>query len=174
MAAYGVLMNLNFTFTAVFWGYNVGVSPLISFQYGSQNQKELHNLFKKSMILILLSSLSMCLIAELLADPIASLFVGYDPALMKLTRRGFLIFSLSFLFAGLSIFGSSLFTALSNGLLSAILSFSRTFVFQIGSILILPLFLGVDGIWLSLVVAEFFTMVTGILFIAANRKKYRY
>ena len=174
VAAYGVLMYMNFMFTAVFWGYNVGVAPLISFQYGANNPKELHNLFKKSMTLILSASVVMCLSAELLARPISALFVGYDEGLMALTARGFLIFSLNFLFAGVAIFTSSLFTALSNGLLSALISFLRTFVFQIGSILILPVFLGVDGIWLSLVVAEFMTMTAGGLMIFANQKKYHY
>ena len=174
VAAYGVLMNLNFTFTAVFWGYNVGVSPLISFQYGAQNHKELHSLLKKSLILILLGSSSMFLIAESMATPIAAAFVGYDQGLMELTARGFFIFSFNFLFAGIAIFSSALFTALSNGLLSALISFLRTFVFQIGSILILPLFLGVDGIWLSLVVAEALTMTVGCLMILFNKKKYHY
>lgn len=174
VAAYGVLMNLNFTFTAVFWGYNVGASPLISFQYGADNRKELRNLFRKSMTLILSASLLMFLIAETMASPIAKLFVGYDPGLMALTARGFLIFSFNFLFAGIAIFSSSLFTALNNGLISALLSFLRTFVFQIGTILILPVFLGIDGIWLSLVVAELLTMTVGLLFILANRKRYHY
>ena len=174
VAAYGVLMNLNFTFTAVFWGYNVGVSPLISYQYGSQNHKELRSLLLKSLKLIFIGSTAMFLIAEGLSRPISALFVGYDPELMALTSRGFFIFSFNFLFAGMAIFSSSLFTALSNGLLSALISFLRTFVFQIGSILILPVFLGVDGIWLSLVVAEALTMAVGSSMILAQKKKYHY
>ena len=174
VAAYGVLMNMNFTFTAVFWGYTVGAAPLISFQYGADNRQELHSLFKKSMTLILSASVLMCIAAELLARPISLLFVGYDPGLLELTSRGFLIFSLNFLFAGVAISSSSLFTALNNGLLSALISFLRTFVFQIGTILILPVFLGIDGIWLSLVVAEFLTMSVGVFFILKNRKKYGY
>ena len=174
IAAYGVLMNLSFAFTAVFWGYNVGASPLISFQYGAENHKELHSLLKKSLILIFIGSTAMFLTAEGLSYPISYLFVGYDPGLMALTSRGFFIFSFNFLFAGMAIFSSSFFTALSNGLLSAVISFLRTFVFQILSILILPLFLGVDGIWLSLVVAEALTMVMGCIFILWNKKKYHY
>ena len=174
VAAYGVLMNMNFMFTAVFWGYNVGVSPLISFQYGAQNHEELHSLLKKSLTLILSASVIMFLAAEFLARPISGLYVGYDPGLMRLTARGFLIFSFNFLFAGMAIFSSSLFTALNNGLLSALISFLRTFVFQIGSILILPIFLGIDGIWLSLVVAELLTMTAGSVFMIFNKKKYHY
>ena len=174
IAAYGVLMNMNFLFTAIFWGYNVGVSPLISFQYGADNHRELSSLFKKSITLILSGSLIMCIAAETLSGPISAVYVGYDQGLMVLTSRGFLIFSINFLFAGLAIFSSSLFTALSNGLLSAFLSCSRTFIFQILSILILPIFMGIDGIWLSLVVAEFLTAATGLCFIAINRKKYHY
>ena len=174
IAAYGVLMNMNFTFTAVFWGYNVGAAPLISFQYGAQNHQEIHNLFHKSMMLIFSASAAMFLLAETLSGPISSLYVGYDPGLMALTSRGFLIFSFNFLFAGIAIFSSSLFTALNNGLLSALISFLRTFVFQIGSILILPLFFGIDGIWFSLVLAELLTMTVGLCLIAGNRKKYHY
>lgn len=174
VAAYGVLMNMNFMFTAVFWGYNVGAAPLISFQYGADNRQEIHNLFKKSMILIFSASAIMFLLAETLSGPISALYVGYDQGLMDLTSRGFLIFSFNFLFAGVAIFSSSLFTALNNGLLSALISFLRTFVFQIGCILVLPIFWEIDGIWFSLVLAEFLTMTVGLILIGLNRKKYHY
>ena len=174
LAAYGVLMYVNFLFTAVFWGYIVGCSPLISYQYGAQNHTELKSLCRKSLVLILTYSVLMFAAAEIFAGPVVRLFVGYDPQLMELTMRGFRIFSMNFLFVGLSICSSSFFTALNNGGVSALLSFLRTFVFQIAAILLLPLFFTVDGIWLSLVAAEFLGATVGSVFILAYRHRYHY
>ena len=174
IAAYGILMYVNFMFTAIFWGYIVGVSPLISFQYGADNKTELHNLLKKSLTLIFSGSILMFLISELLAKPISALFVGYDAGLMEMTLRGFLMFSFNFIFAGFSIFSASFFTALNNGFLSALLSFLRTFFFQILFILVLPVLWGVDGIWLALVGAELCAAVTGAIALIARQHKYQY
>lgn len=174
IAAFGIMMYVNFLFTAIFWGYVVGVSPVISYHYGAANHSELHSLLTKSLVLLSGCSVLMFITSELLAKPISVLFVGYDNALLAMTLHGFFLFSLSFLFAGLSIFGSSFFTALNNGILSAILSFSRVFLFQIPAILLLPLLWKLDGIWLSVVVAELCTAVLGILFIVTYRKKYAY
>ncbi len=174
IAAYGVLMYVSFLFTAVFWGYIVGVSPIISYHYGAKNREELRSLLRKSLVIMCSGSLIMFTLSETLAYPIAQVFVGYDSELLEMTMRGFLLFSFCFLFAGMAIFSSSFFTALNNGLISAIISFSRVFVFQIPAILILPLFLNLDGIWLSLVVADLMTSILGVLLIAAKRKKYQY
>ena len=112
--------------------------------------------------------------AEILARPLATLYVGYDPELLSLTLRGFVIFSFSFLFAGIAIYGSSFFTALNNGLVSALISFLRTMVFQIAAVLIFPLIWGIDGIWGSIVIAELMAALVTILFVLAMRKKYHY
>ncbi len=174
IAAYGIMMYINFLFTAIFWGYVVGISPIISYHYGAENHRELHSLFKKSLTIIGACSLLMFIISETLARPISRIFVGYDPGLLEMTTHGFFLFSFSFLFAGLSIFGSSFFTALNNGLISAMLSFSRVFMFQIPAILVLPLVWKLDGIWLSVVVAELCTGILGIVFFLKCRKRYQY
>ena len=112
--------------------------------------------------------------AELLAVPLAKIFVGYDARLMEFTVHGFRIFSLSFLLMGIAIYGSGFFTALSDGLTSALISGLRTLVFQIAAVLLLPMICGVDGVWISIVVAEFMAAVLTVLFLFLKRKKYRY
>ncbi|MDO4944774.1 MAG: MATE family efflux transporter [Ruminococcus sp.] len=174
VAAYGVLMYVNMIFLAAFIGYSVGSAPIIGYNYGSANYSELKNLLKKSFTIIGTFSVCMLVLAELLAEPLARIFVGYDDELMNLTLRGFMIFSFSFLFAGISIFGSSFFTALNNGLISALISFLRTLVFQIAAVLILPVFLDIDGIWISIVAAEIMSVIITLFLIFKMRKKYRY
>ena len=154
VAAYGVLMYVNMIFLAIFIGYSIGTAPVISYHYGAQNHSELKSLLKKSFRILILASLSMLALSELLARPLSQIFVSYDADLLDLTVRGFGIYSFSFLFAGINIFASSFFTALNNGLISALISFLRTLVFQVASVLLLPLILGIDGIWISIVVAE--------------------
>lgn len=174
VAAYGVLMYINFIFIAIIIGYSVGTAPIVGYHYGAKNTKELKNILKKSMIIISITSIVMVILGELLAYPLSVLYVSYDKALFDMTMRGFIIYSFGFLFAGFSIFGSSFFTALNNGLVSAIISTSRTAVFQIVTVFILPLFLGLDGIWLSMVMAELLAAVMAIVFIIGNKKKYQY
>lgn len=174
VAAYGVLMYVNMIFLAAFIGYSVGSAPIISFHYGAGNYTELKGLLKKSVVIILCFSVSMFAAAELLARPLASVFVGYDDTLLALTLRAFLIFSLSFLFAGISIFGSSFFTALNDGLTSALIAFLRTLLFQMAAVLIFPLIWGIDGIWFSIVAAELLAASVTILFLIVKRKKYHY
>ncbi len=174
IAAYGIMMYVNFLFTSIFWGYVVGICPLISYHYGAENHKELHSLFWKSLVIISGCSALMFTASELLAEPISIIFVGYDGELFEMTLHGFFLFSFNFLFAGLSIFGSSFFTALNNGKISAVLSFSRVFLFQIPAILFLPLLWKLDGIWVSVVIAELCTAILGIGFILKNRKRYHY
>lgn len=174
VAAYGVLMYVNMIFLAAFVGYSVGTAPIAGFHYGAQNHPELQSLLRKSLVIIGSVSLLMLAFAEGLAEPLARLFVGYDPSLMALTLRGFMIYSFSFLFAGVAIFGSSFFTALNNGLISALISFLRTLLFQVGAVLIFPLLWGIDGIWLSIVAAEVMAAVVTALFLIGERKKYHY
>lgn len=174
VAAYGVLMYVNMIFLATFVGYSVGTAPIAGFHYGAQNHPELQSLLRKSLVIIGSLSFLMLAFAEGLAEPLARLFVGYDPSLMALTLRGFMIYSFSFLFAGVAIFGSSFFTALNNGLISALISFLRTLLFQVGAVLIFPLLWGIDGIWLSIVAAEVMAAVVTALFLIGERKKYHY
>ena len=174
VAAYGVLMYVNFIFLAIFIGYSVGTAPLIGYNYGSGNHKELKNLLKRSLWIIGITSVAMVIGGRLLARPLAAMYVGYDIELFELTLRGFTIYSLSFLFSGMAIFGSSFFTALNNGLISALISFLRTIVFEVSGVLLIPIILGIDGIWVSIVVANGLAAVVTVLFMLANRKKYHY
>lgn len=174
VSAYGVLMYVNFIFLAAFIGYSIGTAPIIGFHYGAGNRAELKNLLQKSFLLIGVCSLGMLGAAEALASPLSRLFVGYDGELLALTLRGFRLFSFSFLFAGVAIYGSSFFTALNNGLVSAMISFLRTLVFQIAAVILLPMWLGIDGIWISVVAAEFMAFAVTLLFLAARKKKYGY
>ena len=174
VSAFGVLMYVQFIFVAIFIGYSIGCAPVVSYHYGAGNSPEVKNMLKKSMLLmgtlgILLSALAFCL-----AEPLAKIFVGYDAELHALTSHAFRLFSFSFLLAGFNIYCSSFFTALNNGAISAAVSFLRTLVFQTSAVLILPLILDVDGIWLSNAFAEIFAFVISAIFLIAKRKKYHY
>lgn len=174
IAAYGVLMYVNLIFLSIFIGYSVGTAPVISYHYGAQNRDELRNLLRKSFVVLSVSAVLMFLLSEFLARPLSMLFTGYDRGLLELTLRGFFLYSFSFLFSGFGIFGSSFFTALNDGLTSAVISFLRTLVFQIAAVLVLPLIWDVDGIWISMVAAEVLAMGVALLFVAIKRKKYGY
>ena len=174
VAAYGVLMYLGFTFAAIYIGYSIGTAPIIGYNLGANSILELKNIFKKSIILMSIFGVVLTISANLLAYPLSKIFVGYDDHLLKMTQNAFHIYSFAFLFSGINIFVSALFTALNNGLISAIISFSRTLVLQILCVIILPIFLGITGIWLSLFVAEIIAMIISIIFIFAYRKKYQY
>ena len=174
VAAYGVIMYAAFLFVAVFVGYAVGSAPIVSFHYGARNHAEVHNLYRKSLRLIGGSSIAMLAAGEALARPLGQIFVGYDEALLAMTVRAFRIYSFSFLLAGVAILGSSFFTALNDGLTSALISFLRTLVFQIAAVLLLPLVLELDGIWLSIVFAETMAVLVTTVFLLAKRKKYGY
>lgn len=174
VAAYGVLMYVNLVFLAAFIGYSVGGAPVIGYHFGAADYDELKSLLRKSLTIIGVFSVAMLCLAELLAQPFSKIFVGYDPSLFDLTRQGFRIFSFSFLFAGLNIFGSSFFTALGNGLVSALISFLRTLVFQAAAVLLFPLLWGIDGIWLSIVAAELMAAAVTFLFMVGMRARYHY
>ena len=174
VAAYGVLMYVSMIFLAAFIGYIIGTSPIISYHYGAGNTGELKNILSKSLRIITVTSLAMLGLGELLAEPLSAIFVSYDQSLYDLTLRGFFFYSFSFLFCGIAIFGSGFFTALNNGLVSAIISFLRTLVFQIVAVLVFPLIWEIDGIWLSIVVAEFMAAFITLLFLIGMRRRYRY
>ena len=174
VSAYGVIMYCNFIFISVFLGYSIGSAPIIGFQYGAENYKELKSLLKKSAWIIGILSVVLMGLAELLAPTLSRIFVGYDSGLLALTLRAFRIYSVMFLFCGFNVFGSSFFTALNNGLVSAIISFLRTLVFQIGCVLILPILLDIDGIWLSVVIAELLSLLVTVFCIFRYRNRYHY
>jgi len=174
VAAYGTIMYVNFIFIAIFIGYSVGVAPVISYHFGARNQNELKGLLKKSFVLIISSSVVMFVVAKFMAAPLAKIYVGYDEVLFKMTVHAFDIYSLSFLFAGIAIFGSAFFTSLNDGFTSALISFLRTLVFQVAAVLLLPLVWELDGIWLSIIFAEFMAVVVTVIFLMAKRKKYEY
>ncbi len=174
VAAYGVLMYVSMIFQAVFIGYSTGIAPVISYHYGADNKQELKGLIKKSLTIIGCFAVVMFGAALILANPLAKVFVGYDKSLLELTVRAFEIFSFSFLMSGFAIFGSSFFTALNDGPVSAAISFLRTLVFQIAAVVILPIFMKTDGIWISIVIAEFMAVVVTFMFMKLKRKKYGY
>ena len=174
IAAYGVVMYVNFIFQAIFMGYSVGSAPIVGFNYGSGNKKELKSILGKGIRIIVVGAFTMFVLGQVLARPLAQVFVGYDKELFDITVAGFMIFSCSFLFSGFPILGSSFFTALSDGLTSALISFLRTLVFQVTAVLILPVFFKLTGVWMSVVVAEFLAMIATIIFLVAKKKKYGY
>ena len=174
VSAYGVLMYVQFIFVAIFIGYSIGSAPVVSFHFGAQNHDELKSLLRKSVLLMSSGGVLLTVAARLLAALLAHLFVGYDAVLFDLTTHAFRLFSWSFLLAGFNIFTSGFFTALNNGAISAAISFLRTLVFQTASVLILPLLLGVDGIWWAITVAEIFAFLISLLFLFLKRNKYHY
>ena len=174
VAAYGVMMYVSMIFSAAFIGYSIGTAPVVSYHDGARNFPELKSLLRKSLVVIGLFGVCMVASAELLSSRLARMFVGYDAALMELTVSGFQIFALSFIFMGFAIYGSSFFTALNDGLTSAAISFLRTLVFQVAAVLLLPTIWDIDGIWMSIVVAEFMAVVLTAAFLAIKRRKYHY
>lgn len=174
LAAYGVVQYLAFVFLATFFGYSIGSAPIISYHFGAQNTSELKNLLKKSLIIMIGIGAVMTALCEGLARPLSMIFVSYDRALLDMTTLAMRIFGVSFILSGISIFASSFFTALNNGLISAIISFMRTLVFQIFAIMVMPLLFGLNGIWTAVIVAEGLSVIVSIICIVLNRKKYKY
>lgn len=174
VSAYGVLMYVQFIFVAIYVGYAVGSAPIVGFHYGAKNHNELKNLLRKSTLLMASSGVVLTILAMALAGPLAKIFVGYDQGLYDLTRHAFRVFAYSFLLAGFNIFASSFFTALNNGVVSAAISFLRTLIFQTASVLLLPLVLGVDGVWWAIFAAEVFASLISVAFLFAKRERYHY
>ncbi len=174
VAAYGVIMYVNFIFTAVFFGFAMGTGPIVSYHYGARNEGELKGLFRKSFTLVGGTGLVMVVLSQLLAAPLVNVFVGYDPALVAMTLHGFRIYALSFLVCGFNIYGSAFFTALNNGKVSALISFMRTLVFETSTVMLLPLVWGIDGVWSAIIVAEACALVLTAFFLVYLRKPYGY
>ena len=170
VAAYGVIMYVNFIFIAVFLGYAIGTAPIIGYHYGAGNKDEMKNVYKKSISFNIVSGIIMCVVAIALSGVLAKLFVGYDANLYSMTQKGFAIYSIAFLVMGLNIYSSSFFTALGNGLVSALLSFLRTMLFQVIAVLVLPIFFELNGVWFAIVAAEGTTLIVTIVFLLHYRK----
>jgi Na+-driven multidrug efflux pump len=174
VAAYGVIAYVVMIFAAIFMGYDMGSAPLMSYQYGAKNHVEMRSLLKKSLIYTAVGGLLMFIAGQLLAVPIVGVFVGYDEELRTFTEHGFRIYAIAFLLMGFSMYGSSFFTALNNGVVSAIISFLRTLVFETSSVIVLPLVLGIDGIWISVSVAEVAALVVTAAFMFGLGPRYGY
>lgn len=174
LAAYSIIMYVAIVFMSLFIGYSVGSAPVISYNYGAGDKEHLSSLVRKSYVIITVQSVFMFAVSFVLARPLGLIFVSYDRALLDFTVRAFKIFSLSFLFSGFSIFSSSLFTALNNGAISALISFMRTLFFQVVSVLVIPLVFGLDGIWMSTGAAEFFSLILSLALLFSKRRKYGY
>lgn len=174
VAAYGVIMYAYYIFLSIFIGYDIGCAPIIAYHHGAANHGELRNLMRKSLVIIGCMGIGITIVAESLSYPLSWIFVGHDPALLELTHHGLMIYSLSFLLAGFNLFGSAFFTALNNGIVSASISFLRTILFEMGTVAILPLFFGINGIWSAIVFAELLSLLVTIYFFSSQRMKYGY
>ena len=174
VAAYGVIMYVNIIFMAIFLGYSIGSAPIVSYHYGAENHTELKSMFRKSLILLTVSGVILVVLSELVARPLVMIFTSYDPELLDMTASGFQLYALAFLPMGFNVWGSAFFTALNNGAVSACISFLRTLVFQIIVVLTLPILLGIDGIWLSIVAAELLSLAVTVSFLLVKRKRYQY
>lgn len=174
VSAYGVLMYVQFIFLAMEIGFTIGSAPIVSYNYGAANHFELKNIFKKSIMIMGIAGIALSGLAQALAVLLAKLFVGYDEELYKLTVYAFRLFSFSFLFSGINIYSSGFFTALNNGVVSAVLSFLRALVFQAAFVVLLPALFGVSGIWCAVTATEICALVVSVIFFVAERKKYNY
>ena len=174
IAAYGAVMYVEFAFIAVFIGYSIGTAPIVSYHYGSENHNEVKNMLQKSFKIMSILGITMMVLAQILASPLAKVFVGYDKQLFDMTVHGFRLFSFYFILAGINFYAYSFFTALNNGMISAIISFSRTLGFETLAVIILPIFLQLDGVWLAITVAEICAFVISISFLIAKKEKYHY
>ncbi len=174
VVAYGIIMYVSFIFSGTYMGYSIGSAPIVGYHYGAENKEELKSLLKKSLKLLTITSIVMTVVGELLAKPLASIFVSYNANLLDMTVNAIRIFSISYLISGINIFASSFFTALNNGVVSAAISFLRTLLFQIAMIFILPLIWGLNGIWIAVIFAEVLALIVSITFLVVNRKKYQY
>ena len=174
VAAYGVILYVNFIFIAIYLGYAYGSAPIVAFNYGAGKKAELQNVLKKSLKLLLGTGIVLLSIGVLFAGVLSGLFVGYDAQLYAMTVRGLRFYAVSFLLSGFNIYGSSFFTALNNGVVSAAISFLRTVVFEVAAVLILPLFFGLDGVWCAITVAELASILITIGAFSALRRRYQY
>lgn len=174
VAAFGVIMYVNIIFSSLFMGYSIGSAPIVGYHYGAGNHEELKSLFRKSLVLLTWAGILLLVLSELTSQPLVMIFVSFDEELLAMTVRGFRLYSLCFLIMGFNVWGSAFFTALGDGVTSAVISFLRTLVFETVVVLVLPLFFGLDGIWLSVVAAELLALFVTAAFLICKRKKFHY
>lgn len=174
VAAYSVMMYVDFVFVATFLGFSIGSAPIVSYHYGAGNHPELKNVFRKSMAVILCTSAAMVVLSELLSRPLSSAFVGYNAELLEMTVHGFRLFALCYLFCGINIYASSFFTALCNGALSALISFLRSLLLRGGMVLLMPILFDLDGIWTAVIAAEGLGTIVSLSLLYAKRRQYQY
>ncbi len=174
VAAYGVIMYVSFIFVSIFIGFSIGSAPIVSYNYGAKNSDELKSILRKSIAVIAWTSVAMTVLSQIIAYPLAKIFVGYKPELFELTIHAFRIYAISFMLSGFNIYGSSFFTALNNGIVSAVISFLRTLLFQIVMVIFIPMIFGLNGIWVSIIFAELLALFVTMFFIFRNKSKYGY
>ena len=174
VAAYGIIMYVNFIFMAIFFGYSIGTGPIVAYQYGAGNHDELKNVFRKSIKLVISTGIVLTLLAEILNVPLIKIFASYDQDMFNMTSHGFRIYAIAFLVIGVNVWGSAFFTALNNGVVSAAISFLRTLIFQVTAILLLPAVFGIDGVWFAVVAAEMLALLVTTTFLIKNKDKYQY
>ena len=174
VAAVTIVLYAQFLLTSVFIGFSSGIAPVFSYNHGTQNHKELKKIFKISMIFVVIVSAATFIASILLSGAVVSVFVRPGNPVYDIAKNGFLLFSISFIFTGLNIFASSMFTAFSNGVVSALISFLRTFLLLSTSIILLPMVMGEPGIWLAVPLAEVLTIIFSVIMIVKFKKRYHY
>lgn len=174
VSAYGIIGYVCFIFFSVYSGFSMGISPVIAYNFGAKNKPELSNVIKRSFDIVAVSGILMTTLSIVLARPLSMIFANNYPELLDLSTRAMMIYSVCYFVAGFSMFGSALFTALNNGVISAIISICRTLVYQVVAVMTLPLIMGVDGIWLSIVIAETLSAIQTLIITFKNQKKYGY
>ena len=174
VAIYGILMYIGFVYASVFIGFNIAISPVISYNYGAQNHDELRRLLRKSLVLLFVAGTILTILSEVLSGPMAGIFFSYDPELKSLTAHAIRLYMISFMICGLNMFVSAFFTALNNGIVSAVAAFTRTLIFELGSVFILPLIWGLDGVWLAVDLADVLALIMSAIFLFTFRSRYKY
>lgn len=174
VAAITIVLYGQFLFNSLYLGFTIGVAPILSYHYGANTTDELQNVTRLSLIFISISSIVLALVAFLSSEFIVNVFVKPGTQTHAIACYGFALFSINYIFAGTNLFASSLFTALSDGTRSAILSFSRTLFWMVVCLLILPSLFGLTGVWLAVPVAEFLTFLLSLIFLWKYNSKFHY
>ena len=174
VASITIAMYFQFVFTAVFFGFSMGVAPVISYKYGAQDADQLKKIFRICLWFTIFCSVGAYALSRVVIAPSLTLFTDPDSTVFAITMDGFPIYAVSFLLMGISIFASALFTALSNGLVSAVISFARTFLFLVGMLMLLPELWGETGIWLAVPAAEGLGVLVSVGFLLWGRRVYQY
>lgn len=174
VASITIILYFQYIFTALYFGYSNGIAPIISYKFGNGDKTQLQSIFKNSILFLIISSAAANILIHLTSANVLTIFTPENSNVYNITQHGFTIYSLAFIIMGLGIFSSAMFTAFSDGKTSAIISFSRTFIFIIGAILILPNILGEIGVWIAVPIAEVFGFIVAISYLIMKRGKFSY